>query len=75
MSIERTLFAFGGGMVILTSILSLFHNPNWAWVTLVIGLNCLQSSFTRFCPPAWAMKRLGFKSEAEIAMEVKQDLA
>jgi hypothetical protein len=46
MSVERTLFAFGGTMVMLTSLLALFHHPNWTWVTLFIGFNCLQSSKT-----------------------------
>jgi len=69
MSIERTLFAFGGVMVMITSLLALYHNPLWTWVTLLIGFNCLQSSFTRFCPPAWLMKKLGKKTEAELALE------
>ena len=71
MSIERTLFAFGGIMVMLTSLLALFHNPLWTWVTFFIGFNCLQSSFTGFCPPVWVMKKFGVKSEAELALENK----
>ncbi len=67
MSIERTLFAFGGVMVMITSMLSVFHHPNWIWFTLFIGFNCFQSAFTGFCPPAWAMKKFGLKSEAELA--------
>ena len=69
MSIERTLFAFGGIMVMLTSLLALFHHPNWTWFTLFIGFNCLQSSFTGFCPPSWLMKKFGMKTEAELALE------
>ena len=69
MSIERTLFAFGGTMVMITSLLALFHHPYWTWVTLFIGFNCLQSSFTGFCPPAWLMKKFGLKSEAELALQ------
>lgn len=73
MSIERILFAFGGSMVMLSALLSLFHHPNWAWFTLFIGFNCLQSSFTRFCPPAWLMRRFGFKSEAELARDAAME--
>ena len=69
MSIERTMFAFGGVMVMLTSLLALFHSPYWSWVTLFIGFNCLQSSFTGFCPPTILMKKFGMKTEAEIALE------
>lgn len=69
MSVERALFAFGGTMVMVTSLLALFHSPYWTWVTLLIGLNCLQSSFTRFCLPSWAMKKFGMKTEAQLALE------
>ncbi len=69
MSIERVLFAFGGTMVMLTCLLALFHHPNWTWVTLLIGANCFQSSFTRFCPPSWLMKKWGMKTEADLALE------
>ena len=71
MSIERVLFALGGGMVIITSLLALYHNPLWTWLTLFIGFNCLQSSYTGFCPPRLLMKKLGFKPEAELALKNK----
>ena len=71
MSTERALFAFGGIMVMLTSLLVLFHSANWTWFTLFIGFHCLQSSFTGFCPPVWVMKKFGLKTEAEIALENK----
>ena len=69
MTIERALFAMGGTMVMLTSLLAIFHNPNWTWLTLFVGFNCLQSSFTGFCPPAILMKKFGLKSEAECALK------
>ncbi len=69
MSIERTMFAFGGVMVMLTALLALFHHPYWTWVTLFIGFNCLQSSFTGFCPPVWLLKKFGLKTEAELALQ------
>jgi hypothetical protein len=69
MSVERMLFALGGTMVILGSLLALFVHPAWSLFTLLVGLNCLQSSFTRFCPPATLMKKLGLKTEAQLATE------
>lgn len=71
MSVERALFALAGTMVMLTATLALIHHPYWSWVTLFIGFNCLQSSFTRFCPPVWLMKKFGMKTEAELALEQK----
>jgi len=71
MTVERTLFAFAGVMVMLTSMLAMFHSPNWGWATLFIGFNCFQSSFTGFCPPGWLMKKFGMKTEASLATESK----
>ena len=68
MSIERTLFAVGGIMVMLRSVLALVHHPYWTWVTLFIGFNCFQSSFTGFGPPCWLMSKVGLKTEAELAL-------
>jgi hypothetical protein len=69
MSIERTLFAFGGVMVMLSSLLALFHHPYWSWFTLFVGFNCFQSSFTGFCPPRHLLRYFGLKSEQELALE------
>ena len=69
MSVERALFALGGTMVMISSLLALFHHPYWTWYTLFVGFNCIHSSFTGFCPPAWVMKKFGLKSEAQLALE------
>ena len=69
MSVERTLFAFGGTMVMLSAMLALFHHPHWNWFTLFVGFNCFQSSFSGFCPPPWVMKKFGLKTEAQLALE------
>jgi hypothetical protein len=67
MSIERSLFALVGTMVMISTLLTIFHHPNWAWLTLFFGFNAFQSSFTGFCPATWLMKKFGVKSEAELA--------
>ncbi len=69
MSVERALFAMGGVMVMVTSLLALYHHPNWTWFTLFIGFNCFQSAFTGFCPPRILMKKFGMKTEAEQALD------
>ena len=67
MSVERAMFIFAGIMIMLTSLLALFHNPLWTWFTLFIGFNAFQSSFTGFCPPAMLMKKLGMKTESQLS--------
>jgi len=66
MTIEKALFALAGTMVMVTSLLALYHNPLWTWVTVFVGFNVFQSTFTGFCPPAWLMKKMGMKSESEL---------
>ncbi|MCZ4338745.1 DUF2892 domain-containing protein [Shewanella colwelliana] len=67
MSVERSIFAFAGFMVLLSLALTTWVHPNFIWLTVFVGANLFQSAFTGFCPAAMIMKKLGIKSEAEIA--------
>ena len=68
MSVERTLTAFAGFMVLLSVLLTVFVNENFVWFTVFIGANLLQQSFTGFCPATIFMKKvLKLKTEAQIA--------
>ncbi len=68
MSLERVLFLLASIMVILSTLLDMaFPNGYWQWFTLFVGLNMLQSTFTGFCPPKFLFKKLGVKSEKEMA--------
>ena len=67
MSIERTIMAFAGFMVLLSLLLTATVNHHFMWLTVFVGANLFQSAFTGFCPAALVMKKLVLKSEAEIA--------
>jgi len=73
MSIERALFVMAGTIVMLTSMLAMFHHPWWGWLTLFVGANMFQSAFTGFCPAAMIMKKMGLKNESELAGGVQGD--
>ena len=62
MTIDRAVFAIAGLFVLLSVVLAHFHSENWLWFTGFVGANLLQSSFTRFCPMAMILKKLGLKS-------------
>jgi len=68
MSIERSLSVLAGIFVMSSALLSIYHSPEWIWLTIFIGFNLIQSAFTGFCPPAWVMRKMGKKSEAELAL-------
>ncbi|MEA1890461.1 MAG: DUF2892 domain-containing protein [Pseudomonadota bacterium] len=61
MSIDRMVFAFAGAVILLSVVLTQYHNPNWMWLTVFVGANLFQSAFTRFCPLARILKALGAK--------------
>ncbi|MCP3850081.1 MAG: DUF2892 domain-containing protein [Gammaproteobacteria bacterium] len=67
MSIERSLFLLAAVMVLISTLLAMYVNSNWSWFTLFVGFNMIQSTFTGFCPPKWLFKKLGMKTEAELA--------
>nr|WP_295826864.1 DUF2892 domain-containing protein [uncultured Azospirillum sp.] len=62
MSIDRIVMAFAGTMILVSLALSQLHSPQWLWLTAFVGANLLQAAFTRFCPLAMILKRLGARS-------------
>ena len=61
MSLDRTILAFAGVMVLLSVALTHWVSPYFVWFTVFIGLNMFQSAFTGFCPAAMAFRKLGVK--------------
>ena len=50
------------GIIILLSVsLAVFVHLNWLALTAFVGLNLLQSSFTKFCPLEVILKKAGVK--------------
>jgi len=68
MSLEHAVEAFAGLMVLLSVVLTYFVHPAWMWLTVFVGVNLFQQSFTGFCPAAIVFRKvLGLKTEAELA--------
>ena len=59
MSVERIVLAFAGIAILMSLVLAHFHNSNWMWFTAFVGFNLLQSAFTKFCPLAIILKKMG----------------
>ena len=62
MNIDRAVMAFAGLMILASLALSQLLSPWWLLLTVFVGLNLLQASFTGFCPAAMLFGKLGFKS-------------
>ncbi|HEX3122528.1 MAG TPA: DUF2892 domain-containing protein [Rhodanobacteraceae bacterium] len=62
MNIDRAVLAFAGSVVVISLVLAHFVSPWWLLLTLFVGLNELQASFTGFCPLAIILRKAGLKS-------------
>ncbi|ALJ29079.1 YgaP family membrane protein [Stenotrophomonas sp. JC08] len=59
MNLDRAVLAFAGVMVLASVALAHFVSPLWLWLTVFVGANLLQASFTGFCPAAIVFRKLG----------------
>lgn len=62
MTIENQIRAFAGTFILASLVLAHFVSPNWLWFTAFVGVNLLQSSFTKFCPLEIILRRIQAKN-------------
>jgi hypothetical protein len=53
--------AIVGVMVLLSAVLTVCVNQNWIWLTVFIGVNILQSAYTKWCLLETILMKLGVK--------------
>jgi len=58
---ERIVRAVAGIMVLISLALAINVNIQWLWLGVFVGVNLLQSSFTKFCPLELVLKQLKVK--------------
>lgn len=51
-----------GTMVLLSVVLTVYVHPNWMWLTVFIGVNLIQSAFTKWCLLETILQKLGIKN-------------
>ena len=61
MTLDRSVLAFAGFVVLASVALTAWVSPLFVWLTIFVGANLLQSAFTGFCPAAMIFRRLGVK--------------
>jgi hypothetical protein len=64
MSLDNTVRAFAGVMVLLSVALTVWVSPWFVWLTVFVGFNLFQSAFTGLCPAAAIFRKLGVKPGA-----------
>lgn len=62
MSVNEALRAMAGIVILITLALGYFlENPYWYLFTAFVGLNLLQSAFTKWCPAMTIFRKLGLR--------------
>jgi hypothetical protein len=61
MKINDALRLMAGSFTLISLALAHFHSPYWLWFTAFIGLNQLQSAFSKNCPAMFFMRKFGLK--------------
>ncbi|MBK7390325.1 MAG: hypothetical protein BWY67_02376 [Bacteroidetes bacterium ADurb.Bin397] len=59
--INRIIRAVAGSFILISVILAIYVNLNWLWFTAFVGINLLQSSFTKWCLMEDILKKAGVK--------------
>lgn len=53
-----------GFMVLLSVVLTAYVHTNWMWFTVFIGVNLIQSAFTKWCLLETILVKLGVKKNS-----------
>ncbi|MDV7138370.1 DUF2892 domain-containing protein [Maribacter sp. TH_r10] len=48
-----------GSFILLSVVLAVYVNINWLWFTVFIGVNMIQSAFTKWCLLESILLKLG----------------
>lgn len=61
MTVNEALRALSGLIIIVTLALGVWVSPYWFLFTGFVGLNLLQSAFSRWCPAMTIFRKLGLR--------------
>ncbi len=64
MSVENIIRIIAGTVVLLSVILTVLVSHWWLILTVMVGINLIQSAFTGFCPAEMVVRRLRTDSSA-----------
>lgn len=59
---ERIIRAVAGTFVLISIVLAYFISIQWLWLSAFVGVNLLQSSFTKFCPLEKILEKMSIES-------------
>jgi hypothetical protein len=63
MTIDESLRAIAGTFILLSLVLGTWVHPGFYLFTAFVGLNLLQSGFSKWCPMMAILRKLGVKEQ------------
>jgi Inner membrane protein YgaP-like, transmembrane domain len=60
-NIDRAVLMVAGSVLLISLALAWLVSQYWLLLSVFVGLNMVQASFTGFCPAAAILRKLGFK--------------
>jgi hypothetical protein len=58
---ENYIRAIAGAFILISLLLGSLHSSYWYFFTAFVGVNLLQSAFTKFCPMEIILEKLGIR--------------
>lgn len=62
MTIERGLRLMAGVAILVSLVLAYTVSFYWLWLTILVGLNLIQSAFSNWCPAMTLLRAIGLKN-------------
>jgi uncharacterized protein YaaW (UPF0174 family) len=63
MTVNEGLRLMAGTFVLASVALGWFVHPAWFLFAVFVGLNMIQSAFTRTCPAMWMLRKAGLRDD------------
>ena len=67
MTVDEGLRLAAGALTLLSAALGYWVHDAWFLFTAFVGINLLQSAFTRWCPMMWILQKAGLKDGSRAA--------
>ena len=61
MTVNEALRAMAGLVILVSVALAYWVSPYWLALTAFVGLNLLQSAFSKWCPAMTIFRKLGLR--------------
>jgi hypothetical protein len=65
MKMEHYIRAIAGSFILISVLLAYFHSLYWLFFTAFVGLNLLQSAFTKWCLMENFLEKLGIPRDGQ----------